>query len=194
MKITPEQLDDRTLLLNLWLSQAILLGIAVVSTFFIYSNDELLQLFTSIDSRGLLYAALFVGFIVSLNLIMDKTLPADWLDDGGLNERLFRSQSLPMIMLICIVVGISEEWLFRGVIQHFMGNFWTSVIFTLIHIRYLKKILLVLVVFGTSYLLGLLFIHTQSLGIVMLAHAVVDFLLALALKYLHKPINQDSIR
>ncbi|MEK1830639.1 CPBP family intramembrane glutamic endopeptidase [Priestia megaterium] len=68
-----------------------------------------------------------------------KCVPEHLYDDGGINERLFANRSVPHLILICIIVACSEEILFRGVIQVQFGLFWASIVFALVHIRYLKK-------------------------------------------------------
>ncbi|CFJ49846.1 CAAX amino terminal protease self-immunity [Mycobacterium tuberculosis] len=89
-----------------------------------------------------------------------------------------------MTVLVCFVVGFSEEWLFRGVIQPFAGNLWTSVIFTMVHIRYLRKPLLIASVFATSWLLGELFDAEGTLWLPIAAHIIIDMTLAFYLQYM----------
>ncbi|TPG89616.1 CPBP family intramembrane metalloprotease [Brevibacillus laterosporus] len=187
-----DQLDDRTLLLNLWLTQGIVLFIALVSSWFVYTNMELWQLFSSIKPIYFGYAAILVIFVVVSNIVIEKTVPPNWVDDGGMNERIFRTLPIPTTFLLCVAVGISEEWLFRGVVYELFGNIWTSLFFTAIHFRYLRKPILIGMVFLTSYLLGVLFTWTNSLITVMFAHATINFILALFLKYGSKPTDSHE--
>ncbi|WP_339167880.1 CPBP family intramembrane glutamic endopeptidase [Brevibacillus sp. FSL L8-0520] len=85
--------------------------------------------------------------------------------------------------VLCCVIGIGEEWLFRGVVQPVIGNVWTSVLFTLVHVRYLSKPLLVGSVFVTSWLLGWLMETSGSLLPSILAHIVIDLLLAFYIQH-----------
>ncbi|MBG9771921.1 CPBP family intramembrane metalloprotease [Brevibacillus laterosporus] len=187
-----DQLDDRTLLLNLWLTQGIVLLIAILGSWFLYTKTELWHLFFTLHPAYLGYAAILIILVVASNIIIEKTVPPNWIDDGGMNERIFRSLSIPTTVLLCVAVGISEEWLFRGVVYELVGNFWTSLLFTAIHFRYLQKPILIGMVFLTSYLLGVLFTWTNSLITVMFVHATINFILALFLKYSSKSTHSHE--
>jgi len=84
--------------------------------------------------------------------------------------------------LICLVVACCEELLFRGAVQHLIGIYWTSVLFALIHIRYLQHWLMALLVFGTSYALGWIYVQTGSLITPIIAHFLIDFVLGYYLR------------
>ncbi|MCR8986161.1 CPBP family intramembrane glutamic endopeptidase [Brevibacillus laterosporus] len=187
-----DQLDDRTLLLNLWLTQGIVLLIALLGSWFLYTKTEFRQLLLTMHPSYLGYAVLLIVLVVASNIIIEKTVPPSWVDDGGMNERIFRSLSIPITFLLCVAVGISEEWLFRGVIHELIGNVWTSILFTAIHFRYLQKPILIGMVFLTSYLLGILFTWTNSLITVMFVHATINFILALFLKYNSRSIHSQE--
>ncbi|QIC04510.1 CPBP family intramembrane metalloprotease [Brevibacillus sp. 7WMA2] len=187
-----DQLDDRTLLLNLWLTQGIVLLIALLGSWFLYTKTEFWQLLLTMHPSYLGYAVLLIVLVVASNIIIEKTVPPSWIDDGGMNERIFRSLSIPTTFLLCVAVGISEEWLFRGVIHELIGNVWTSILFTAIHFRYLQKPILIGMVFLTSYLLGILFTWTNSLITVMFVHATINFVLALFLKYKASSIHSQE--
>ncbi|AUM64764.1 CPBP family intramembrane glutamic endopeptidase [Brevibacillus laterosporus] len=187
-----DQLDDRTLLLNLWLTQGIVLLIALLGSWFLYTKTEFWQLLLTMHPSYLGYAVLLIVLVVASNIIIEKTVPPSWVDDGGMNERIFRSLSIPTTFLLCVAVGISEEWLFRGVIHELIGNVWTSILFTAIHFRYLQKPILIGMVFLTSYLLGILFTWTNSLITVMFVHATINFVLALFLKYKASSIHSQE--
>ncbi|AKF95416.1 hypothetical protein J5TS2_09410 [Brevibacillus halotolerans] len=187
-----DQLDDRTLLLNLWLTQGIVLLIALLGSWFLYTKTEFRQLLLTMHPSYLGYAVLLIVLVVASNIIIEKTVPPSWVDDGGMNERIFRSLSIPTTILLCVAVGISEEWLFRGVIHELIGNVWTSILFTAIHFRYLQKPILIGMVFLTSYLLGILFTWTNSLITVMFVHATINFILALFLKYNSRSIHSQE--
>ncbi|WP_068793142.1 CPBP family intramembrane glutamic endopeptidase [Brevibacillus laterosporus] len=187
-----DQLDDRTLLLNLWITQGIVLLIALLGSWFLYTKTEFWQLLLTMHPSYLGYAVLLIVLVVASNIIIEKTVPPSWVDDGGMNERIFRSLSIPTTFLLCVAVGISEEWLFRGVIHELIGNVWTSILFTAIHFRYLQKPILIGMVFLTSYLLGILFTWTNSLITVMFVHATINFVLALFLKYKASSIHSQE--
>ena len=183
MKQDWQQWDDATLHLNLWVTQGLILAIAASCSLWLHGWSGTLDLFRVPEWTGIGWAALLAGAVILTSIAMDRYLPRKWQDDGNINERIFGSMSTAGIILVCAAIGIGEEWLFRGVIQPFAGNVWTSVIFTLVHTRYLRKPLLVASMFGTSWLLGFLFDLEQSLWPPILAHTAIDMVLALYLRY-----------
>jgi uncharacterized protein len=184
LKDLRQELDQATLLLNLWLTQGVILTIAASSSLLVHGWQSTLALFARPSMAGMAWSMLVAAFIIALSIIMERYLPLRWQDDGSINELLFGKLSPLLTILVCLVVGIGEEWLFRGVIQPFAGIFWTSVIFTLVHIRYLRKPLLVVSVFLTSWLLGELFAAEGSLWLPIAAHVVIDMMLAFYLQYM----------
>ncbi|CAI8851498.1 CAAX amino terminal protease family [Brevibacillus sp. IT-7CA2] len=183
------EVDEATLRLNLWLTQGIVMGVAAVGSLLVLGWDATLSLFTLPGWNAMLWAVFVAAGIIITSIAMDRYVPKRWQDDGSINEKVFGAMLPSTTILVCMVVGVGEEWLFRGVIQSLTGNFWSSLIFTLIHIRYLKKTLMVISVFGTSWILGLLFSHYQSLWPSIVAHFLIDVMLAF---YLQKTIKKKG--
>ncbi|MED1959627.1 CPBP family intramembrane metalloprotease [Brevibacillus formosus] len=181
------EVDEATLRLNLWLTQGIVMGVAAAGSFLVLGWEATLSLFILPDWDAVLWAVFVAAGIIIASIAMDRYLPKRWQDDGSINEKVFGTMLPSTTILVCMVVGVGEEWLFRGVIQSLTGNFWSSLIFTLIHIRYLKKPLMIISVFGTSLILGLLFSHYQSLWPSIVAHILIDVMLAF---YLQKTIKK----
>lgn len=186
MKRGGQEIDEATLRLNLWLTQGLVFVIAAGSSLWAHGLAFTLGLFALPKLPDMGWAGTVVAAIVLASILMDKYLPKRWQDDGSVNQLIFGSMSPWMTLLVCVSVGVGEEWLFRGVLQPFAGNFWTSVIFTAVHVRYLTKPLLVASVFGTSWLLGLLFIQANSLWSPIVAHIGIDLLLAFYLQAILK--------
>lgn len=182
MKESGLELDEATLRFNLWLTQGLVLAAAAASSFWVHGWQGTLGLFHFSGWEGVGLACLVAAGIVLLCIAMEKYLPKRWQDDGSINEKVFGAMSSTLTVLVCVIVGIGEEWLFRGVIQPFAGNVWTSLVFTLVHVRYLKKPLLIASVFGTSWLLGLLMDVHASLWPPIVAHIVIDVSLAFYLQ------------
>lgn len=182
MKYRGREIDEATLRLNLWLTQGLVLALAAGSSFFIYGWQSTLALYQTPSRAGMGWAAVVMVTVVFASIAMERYLPRKWQDDGNVNEQIFGRMAPHTTILVCIAVGIGEEWLFRGVIQPLAGNGWTSLIFTLIHVRYLKKPLLVGSVFLTSWLLGMLFSLEGSLWPPIVAHIGIDLLLAFYLQ------------
>lgn len=99
------------------------------------------------------------------------------IDTAGLNP-----------LWIALLAGVGEETLFRGALQPIIGIWWASIIFALLHFGSyqlrsinLQKIILVLLAFGGSVLLGILF-KTVGLVAAVVVHAGWDLLGILAIR------------
>lgn len=132
----------------------------------------------------MIYGAVPALVIVVIDIILIWTVPRKYLDDGGINERIFQKQSISFIFIVALTVAISEELLFRGVIQTVFGYFVASTIFALVHLRYLKKPVLFISVVGISFLMGYLFEITGNLLVTITTHFIVDFLLGLVIRFI----------
>ncbi|MGZ9586877.1 CPBP family intramembrane glutamic endopeptidase [Paenibacillus marinisediminis] len=177
-----DQIDDKTLLLNLYLTQALTLIIGSVWILFSGRNPLLLLQPPEGYKPWLLGAGLSV-IVVILDLLISKFVPEEATDDGGINERLFRNRPFWHIFVIAFVVSICEEMLFRGAVQHTLGIYWTSVAFAAIHVRYLRHWLPTLMVFSISYGLGYIYEWSGSLWAPIAAHFLIDFIMGLILRY-----------
>jgi len=186
VKYGGQEIDEATLRLNLWLTQGLVLIMAAGSSLWAHGFQGTMELFRFPLWSSLIWSGCVIAAIVLLSIVMDKYLPKRWQDDGSVNMRIFGSMSPVTTLLVCIAVGVGEEWLFRGVLQSFAGNFWTSVLFTLVHVRYVTKPLMVISVFGTSWLLGMLFTYSGSLWSPIVAHIGIDLLLAFYLQAIMK--------
>lgn len=183
MKRVHHDLDDATLRFNLWLTQVVVIGVALIGSLFVHGWADTLSLFRFPGIGSLIWAIGVAAVVVGSSIGMDRFLPPRWQDDGSINERIFSGLSIGGTFVLCCVIGIGEEWLFRGVVQPVIGNVWTSVLFTLVHVRYLSKPLLVGSVFVTSWLLGWLMETSGSLLPSILAHIVIDLLFAFYIQH-----------
>lgn len=179
-RIDIRQLSERDLILNVYITQAIVLAVAC---FLLWRqgrlNAELWQ--ASHWSVGLW--GLGAGFaVVAIDLALSRLFPRLMVDDSGINEKLFRNRPLWHIALMTLIIALCEELLFRGALQPVIGIYWTSVLFALVHFRYLRQWLMTVFVFMISLALGAVFIVTGSLIAPAVAHFVIDFTLAVLLK------------
>lgn len=182
-KVKLEALDDRILLLNLYLTQGIALLIAFV-IIWLQPSQTLLQLVQlPADWKPIWWGAGLAAAVLAADFLIEKFAPKHWLDDGGINERLFQRRPLWHIFIICLTVAAAEELLFRGAVQHQLGLIWTSVIFAAVHIRYLRQWLMTAAVFGISCGLGWIYIKAGSLWAPVTAHFLIDFILGCVIKY-----------
>jgi hypothetical protein len=179
-----KQLTDKELKLNLFFSQLILLSIGfILSLFFFDHVSAWLDLFVWDMQEIFYFGVLPALLIVGVDLILIRMLPASALDDGGINRRIFRNQSVPFIFSLSLLVAVSEDVLFRGVIQTTFGFVFASILFAVVHIRYLRKPVLFVSVLMISLIIGYLFLLTENLLVTITLHFIVDFLLGLYIRF-----------
>ncbi|MBP3039698.1 CPBP family intramembrane metalloprotease [Bacillaceae bacterium Marseille-Q3522] len=176
-------LTDRELLVHLYGTQIFLLTISVFlgmiviesySAFFDILKWHPLQIFVVGGGSGLV--------VVIIDMILMKYLPAAFYDDGGVNERIFRYRKTVHIAWIAAMIAISEELLFRGIIQTHFGLFISSAIFALLHFRYLRNWFLFVNVVLLSFFIGFIYLLTENLFVTIFMHFIIDFLLGLHIK------------
>lgn len=176
------ELDDRALFLNLYITQfaTLLIGLIIV----LFQRNNPLRLLAPADpAKTFLWGAGFAAVVLAGDFLISRFVPEEVTDDGGVNERLFGNGPVWHIVLISLVVSICEEFLFRGAIQHAWGPYWTSILFAAIHIRYLQHWLMTGMVFGISYGLGWIYLQSGTLWSPILAHFVIDLTMGLILRF-----------
>ncbi|WP_347549811.1 type II CAAX endopeptidase family protein [Pseudalkalibacillus hwajinpoensis] len=177
------KLSDRELLLNVYLTQGILLILTGVIGGLLYREWWFFDEITEINWTEMLFLggglALVVILVDSLLMIW---LPEEMLDDGGINERIFKEISVLHIFFLSLIIAICEELLFRGVIQTHFGLFIASGLFAVIHIRYLTKPVLFTSVVGISFMLGVLYEWTGNVLVTITAHFLIDFTMGCLIK------------
>ncbi|KMM38119.1 CPBP family intramembrane glutamic endopeptidase [Guptibacillus hwajinpoensis] len=178
-----KNLSDRELLINVYLTQGILLILSVVIGVILFSEVWFIDEIVEFNLGNMIFLggglALFVVLIDQLLMVV---LPEDKLDDGGINERIFSNLSIPHILFLSFVISFSEELLFRGVIQTHLGLFIASGLFAIIHVRYLAKPVLFTVVIGISFMLGILFEFTDNVLVTITAHFLIDSTMGILIK------------
>lgn len=181
-KVTVDQLDDRTLLLNLYATQALTFFIGLIWVLFQQRNP--FSLFLSAQSYNIVYWGIGLAVaVIAVDLLIARWIPEEASDDGGINERIFKTRPVWHIIIISLIVSVCEELLFRGALQHAFGPYWTSIIFAAIHVRYLKHWIPTGLVFSISYALGWIYIQTGSLWAPILAHFLIDTVMGLIIRY-----------
>ena len=178
-----KQLTDKQLLYNLFLTQMIILTVAFFLGVILFKDfSAFLNLFYFNDMNILLVGVPAGILVVMFDVSLMKVTPASYQDDGGVNERIFSSLPYFMIFIVALVVAISEEILFRGVIQTHIGLIWTSLIFAAVHYRYLFNWFLFLSVMVLSFFIGFLFEWTQNILVTITAHFLIDFILGILIR------------
>lgn len=179
-RVDVEQLSERVLILNLYATQAIVLAVACV---LLWWHDWLSLDLWGVQSWTVWLWGCGTGLlIVCVDLLLTRLLPEYMIDQTGINEKLFKSQPVWHIFVMTLLIAFAEELLFRGALQPHLGIFWTSVLFTAIHFRYLKQWLMMTAVFFMSLGLGSLVLMTHSLMASTVAHFVVDFTLGVLIR------------
>ncbi|MGO0060967.1 lysostaphin resistance A-like protein [Brevibacillus fluminis] len=174
--------EPRMIRLNLYLTQVIILAVALSLSLSLHGLAQNAAYFHIPAFSQIVWAVLIAVAVAACSMMLERLLPENWMDDGGINKFVFSLLSRKEIVLLCFLVGLCEEWLFRGGLQPLIGNGWTSGVFTLLHIRYMKKPVLFIGVFAISYVLGMLFDASGGLIVPVVAHALIDLIQALYVK------------
>ena len=176
-----KSMTDEELYKQLLLTQGLLLMAAAFIGFLTFDGIEQFSSQLQINRVSLLLGFMAGLVVVGLDLAGMKYLPPSYYDDGGINERIFQSLSIPRIFFLTALIAIGEEVLFRGVIQANWGIWVASGIFAVIHIRYLSHWYLFLNICLLSLFIGYIFEITGSLWATILMHFIIDLLLGLFL-------------
>lgn len=112
-KVDPGQLNDRLLLINLYLTQGLTLFIGLVILIFQKRNP--IHLFNFPKSVEFLYwGAGLAAVMFVADMLLSRFISEESMDDGGINSLLFRNRPIWHIAVISAIVAICEELLFRG--------------------------------------------------------------------------------
>ncbi|UGB29299.1 CPBP family intramembrane glutamic endopeptidase [Metabacillus sp. B2-18] len=178
------QLTDKQIVQNLYFTQFLLIGVSVILGFFLFDNvQEFFGLFHIRNYDFILFGVGTALLVIIVDFSVFKLAPKDLVDDGGINEKIFEKRSIPHIFFLTAVIAISEEILFRGVIQTHVGLWAASIIFAVLHFRYLSKWLLFLMVISISILLGYVYELTANLFTTILAHYLIDLVFAIQIRW-----------
>ena len=178
-----KELSDKDLMFHLYMTQFILLAISFILGLLLFKH---LSFFNHIQIYDIQIVTIGIpaGFIVVIiDVVLMKCLPSSYYHDGGLNERIFRNKNSIQILWIAALVAFSEELLFRGIIQTKVGLILASIIFAVIHYRYLFNWYLFLNIVLLSFLIGFIYQWTNNLAVTIAMHFVIDYLLGIYIKY-----------
>ena len=174
---------DKELQNSLYLTQVMILIISFILGMFLFDDlAEFMALFIWDLRQIILWGGIAGVAVVLLDLILMKLLPSHYYDDGGLNERIFRNRSISQIAFIAAIVAVPEEILFRGMIQTHFGLISASIIFAIVHYRYLFNWYLFLNVIGLSFFIGYVYLQTNNILVTIFMHFLIDFLLGCHIK------------
>lgn len=181
-KVTVDELDDRMLLINLYATQALTFIIGFI--WLLFQRQNVFRLFSLPQELAFLWWGIgLAAAVIAVDLLIARWVPEEAGDDGGVNDRIFRSRPVWHIALISLVVAVCEELLFRGALQHAIGPYWTSIIFAAIHVRYLKHWIPTGLVFSISYGLGWIYIQSGTIWAPIIAHFLIDLIMGLIIRF-----------
>lgn len=187
-----KSLTDKELLFHLYMTQIILLVISFILGLIFFDYFSYLNQIRFHDSNIVLIGIPAGIGVVILDLILMKRLPPNYYDDGGLNERIFKHRNLLHIFFIAAFVAFSEELLFRGIIQTKVGLIFASLIFAIIHYRYLFNWFLFANIVTLSFVIGAIYEWTDNLAVTIIMHFVIDFLLGIYIKFRHSKLSDHQ--
>ncbi|WP_088069250.1 CPBP family intramembrane glutamic endopeptidase [Gottfriedia luciferensis] len=164
-------------------TQLIILVIAIFCIVFFIGIDQFMNNLSELKNYRTYLYGFGAGFsLVLFNILLNYTIPERLLDDGGFNKRFFTSLSIFEMTLLCILIALSEELFFRGFFQAKFGLVIASIIFALVHFRYVKKPILFIIVLIESFFIGYLFMRTNNIIVVFIAHFILDYVLGMYMK------------
>lgn len=182
-----KKMTDKEIIVNLYVTQLIILTLAIILSWFLFDSwRDLLALFKWNPFQIVVIGGGSALIIILFEMWLEKKLPKNLLDDGGINERVFQNQGFIHIFIVTIVIAFSEELLFRGVLQTHFGIFPASIVFALIHFRYVRKPVLFIITVLLSFFLGLLYLLTDNLLVPIFCHFMIDFVLGSILRFRNK--------
>lgn len=174
-RVKPEQLTDRLLLANLYLTQGLTLLVGLI-WIWLQGRNPLTLLKLPTDLNFVWWGLGLAAAMLVVDLFISRVVPDNSMDDGGINEMIFKNRPIWHIVIITLIVGVCEELLFRGALQYAFGPYWTSIIFAAIHFRYLRHWIPTGWVFVSSYALGYIYIESGTLWAPILCHFMIDLI------------------
>lgn len=181
-KVDPKQLTDKLLLLNLYITQGLTLIIGLI--WILLQKRNPIHVFNFPENwHFVLWGLGLAAIMLVVDFLLTHIVPEDSMDDGGINDLLFRKRPIWHILFIAAIVSVCEEILFRGAIQYAFGPYWTSILFAVIHVRYLRHWIPTGWVFLSSYGLGYIYIHSGTLWAPIACHFLIDLFSGLVIRY-----------
>ncbi|CCO07368.1 CPBP family intramembrane glutamic endopeptidase [Desulforamulus hydrothermalis] len=172
-------MDKKLLLKAALLSQTVILsvGLALLWLFNVRHGVGWADIFR-LGEASLVFGwgSLLAAGLVLLQILLFFMVPHNLLLDDGTNKTFYSFSYFTLVLLMGLG-AISEELLFRAALQPVLGIVMTSALFAVIHVRYLKKWVLLLGTFAMSVALGWLYQMTQVIWAPVWAHFLVNFVM-----------------
>ncbi|MBY8913651.1 CPBP family intramembrane metalloprotease [Bacillus sp. YC2] len=191
------QLTDQEIVKQLYFTQFVILIASAVAGFFFFENiHDFFKLWNIRDEYIILYGVPLAVFVIFTDMAVMKWCPRHLYDDGGINELLFRNRPVPHLLFLTLLIAFAEEILFRGVLQTHIGLWAASLVFAVLHFRYLTKWLLFIMVTGISLMLGLIYEWTGNLFVPITAHFIIDAVFACQIRfqYVRRGLHDGNVK
>ncbi|MCL1917516.1 MAG: CPBP family glutamic-type intramembrane protease [Peptococcaceae bacterium] len=179
------QVTRKQILLSLAITVVLTVLAACLVLFFcqisigVYIKDLLSALPATAPDAVLIIA--FPVLMVGLEWVILRYVPRHyWFEP--INNQLAQKFNLFELTAIFAIGAISEEFLFRGVLQNTFGFWIATLLFVLIHTRYLKRVLLLAVSLVLGCGLGLVYLVSGNLWVVILCHFLLNMGVIMILK------------
>lgn len=177
------EMEDKEVLFHLYLTQLMIIILSSIIGFFLFEDlESFFELWEWNIKEILLFGGGSAIIVISIDSVLMKVLPKHMYDDGGINEKVFKNRPIWHTFIICLLVALSEELFFRGVLQTHFGYLIASIVFAILHFRYLFKWALLLVVISLSFYIGWIYIITGNLLVTIFMHFLIDFVFALMIR------------
>jgi len=165
------------------LTHGILLLTALLLKIFIIKDTMVFSSFFNAEISIKIIIILLAGSLslIGLQLLFIKFVPEEKLFDQ-LNMILMERFSLSELFVIFLIGAFTEELLFRGMIQPFLGIILTCLVFVGIHFRYFSKKIILLEIFLMGIILGIVYQMTNQLYVPVICHLILNFFMAVLIK------------
>lgn len=179
-----KNISRQVLIINILLSQLVLLLAGAGLTWFIYLRNgiNITDFFLIKDIRTvLIYSFGGSTLLIIIQLLFIKLVSMERLHEE-INILIFEKLTYIELLFVFLLGAAIEEFLFRLVIQQQIGIILTSIIFVVVHVRYLKKVFVIIEVFLLSFILGYIFIRTGIIWPSVVSHFTVNYVMAVMAK------------
>ena len=167
-------LTPRDIVVSLVATQILVLGLVFIILFLYYGPAQVLFRlqeagWTPASGNAFFWTLAVFAALFLFEWLIALFVPPRYLYDP-LNALLFKQLPWPVLSGCFILGAFCEEVLFRGVLQNIWGLGVATTLFVLIHVRYLRRGVLLLEVVILGLGLGMLYNTTGTLWAPILCH------------------------
>lgn len=169
-------------------SQGVILLLALVIGWIAYRKFTwflpMLTINTKFVLLGIICGIVGILFNTIVTNLFKRIIPKKMLIQEETDKEMFKDRSLIEIILIFLLASISEELLFRGVIQNLFGLWIATIIFIIVHYRYFKYLYRTAMLTVICIFIGLMYEYfNHNLIPVISLHFIYNLIGGLLLRY-----------